>query len=98
MIEKVGCTLNIGNVKAAENIKNNYYCPELMNYVRETLLSTITLWSHLMWGDLSRFSKLYKNAWCCEITESSTNGHVERYFGMIKRPWETKVPIESFLK
>ena len=51
-----------------------------------------------MWGDLSRFSKLYKNVWCCEITESSKNGHVERYFGMIKRPWETKVPIEIFIK
>ena len=86
VIEKVGCALNIGNVKAAENIKNKYYCRELMNYVRETLLSTITLWLHLMWGDLSRFSKLYKNAWCCEITESSTDGHVEDILGCLRDP------------
>ena len=67
MIEKVECALNLGNVKDTKSIKNKYYCPELMNYVQKTLLPTITLWSHTMWGDLSRFSKLCIRIWLYKL-------------------------------
>ena len=57
-----------------------------MAYCILYLLPSITLWTRILHGDLARFSKEYTS--CIINLDSFTNGHIERYFGILKRNTE----------
>ena len=84
--------------KKDTSVENKYYFPEFIECLTTNLLPTIALWSHILWGDLSKCNASYKGHWSQVINERTTNGHIERYFGLLKNPWERKLPLDVFIK
>lgn len=61
---------------------NKCYIPEFMDYCQQYLLPSIALWSKICTGSFEKFNDDYRKR---IERESSTNGTVERYFGLLKQ-------------
>ena len=73
---------------------NKYYNPEFMDYLSIYMLLSIGMWSNILSGNFQKFNVAYRSFEISKIF--STNGHVERYFGMLKNKRE-KLPWDNFL-
>jgi len=59
---------------------NEFYCPGIINFLMTNYMGIFPLWSGLLLGDLSRFSKERPK----EIKTRETNCHVEQWFSIVK--------------
>ena len=48
--------LKLEDFEKKNNEDNKYYFPDFIDYFATNLLPTIALWSHILWGDLSRYN------------------------------------------
>ena len=90
--------LKLEDFEKKNNEDNKYYFPDFIDYFATNLLPTIALWSHILWGVLSRYNAGYKGNGSKDIVESTTNGPVERYFGIVKRTFQPKLQTRSFFQ
>eukprot|EP00794_Sanderia_malayensis_P013117 gene13117-14465_t len=89
---------HLNGIENSKGMENKYFCPEFVAYLTENLLPTIPLWSYILWGDPSRYNDFYHGCWSRNINENKRNGQVEHYFGLLKMPWERKLPIHVFIE
>ena len=64
-----------------------------MDYLSIYMLPSIGMWSNILSGNFRKFNVAYRSFEIPKIF--STNGHVERYFGMLKNKRE-KLPFGQF--
>ncbi len=60
--------------------RNDFYCPGIINVLMSTYMGIFPLWSGILLGDLSRYSKESIK----EIKTRETNCHVEQWFSIVK--------------
>eukprot|EP00112_Aurelia_sp_Birch-Aquarium-sp1_P022995 Seg6690.1 transcript_id=Seg6690.1/GoldUCD/mRNA.D3Y31 product="hypothetical protein" protein_id=Seg6690.1/GoldUCD/D3Y31 len=84
-------------------ILNIYHNPMYFKYLREKKLPTVTLWTNLCLGDLSRFNEIYDiraptTAARSIRTQNRTSGQIEGFFSVLKRDVSTlKLPLDHFV-
>ena len=74
--------------------KNKYHNPEFMDYCVPYLLPSIALWSRILDGEFAKFSNDYRDFSIDRA--SSTTGHVERHFGLLKQN-KVKPSLDKFI-
>eukprot|EP00112_Aurelia_sp_Birch-Aquarium-sp1_P007867 Seg1859.4 transcript_id=Seg1859.4/GoldUCD/mRNA.D3Y31 product="Histone lysine demethylase PHF8" protein_id=Seg1859.4/GoldUCD/D3Y31 len=84
-------------------ILNIYHNPMYFKYLREKKLPTVTLWTNLCLGDLSRFNEIYDiraptTAARSIRTQNRTSGQIEGFFSVLKRDVSAlKLPLDHFV-
>ncbi|XDV39447.1 hypothetical protein PO909_008694 [Leuciscus waleckii] len=74
VLEKIRCT------QTESGTNNEFYCPGIINFLMSNYMGIFPLWSGMLLGDLSRFSKESNK----EIKTKETNCHVEQWFSIVK--------------
>ena len=74
--------------------KNKYHNPEFMDYCFPYLLPSIALWSRILDGEFAKFSNDYRDFSIDRA--SSTTGHVEQHFGLLKQN-KVKPSLDKFI-
>eukprot|EP00794_Sanderia_malayensis_P014036 gene14036-15495_t len=93
-LESLQCKLESTPSTTKVMLCNKYYNPRFMDYCEDYLLPSIALWSKILSGDFQRFNNDYSNFKICRDT--STTGHVERYFGLLKQS-KMKPSLDNFV-